>query len=275
MNFYDFKAGDINGDEVSLRDYAGKVILVINSATECGFTPQYDSLQDLFEKYGGEGFVILDFPCNQFGHQAPGTNEEIASFCDSRYGITFPIFSKIEVNGSKEHPLYAYLKSQKGFGGLNPGHPLTPMLESILERMDPDYAENSDIKWNFTKFLIDREGNVVERFEPTADMAAVEEKIVSLLETKSPMEYVYKTQNTCSSEIKLNIDGNVVTNISFTGGCNGNLKAIPLLVDGWTVEEIEEKLSGVLCGRRPTSCADQLARACREAYEAQKERIQA
>ncbi len=115
MNIYDFNVRDTEGNEISLKDYAGKVILIINSATECGFTPQYDSLQDLFEKYSDEGFVILDFPCNQFGHQAPGSDEEIVSFCDSTYGITFPIFSKIEVNGSNENPLYTYLKSQKGF----------------------------------------------------------------------------------------------------------------------------------------------------------------
>ncbi|MCM1388632.1 MAG: TIGR03905 family TSCPD domain-containing protein, partial [Bacillus sp. (in: Bacteria)] len=215
------------------------------------------------------------FPCDQFGHQAPGSNEEIVSFCDSTYGITFPIFAKIEVNGGNESPLYAYLKAQKGFAGFDPEHPLTPMLESALERMDADYAKSSDIKWNFTKFLIDKQGNVVERFEPTADMSVVEERVAGLLKAKNAMEYTYKTQDTCSSEIKLTIDGNVVTNISFTGGCNGNLKAIPRLVDGWTVEEIEEKLAGVLCGRRPTSCADQLAKACRAAYEAQKTQAQA
>ena len=181
MNIYDFIVENAAGDEISLKDYAGQVILIINSATECGFTPQYDNLQDLFEKYGSDGFVILDFPCNQFGNQAPGSNEEIVSFCDSRYGITFPIFSKIEVNGDNENPLYTFLKFQKGFAGFNPEHPLTPMLESVLERTDKNYAKSSDIKWNFTKFLIDREGNVVERFEPTADMAEVEEKIVSLL----------------------------------------------------------------------------------------------
>lgn len=275
MNIYDFCMEDAKGVERSLRDYEGKVVLIINSATECGFTPQYDGLQDLYEKYESEGFVILDFPCNQFGHQAPGTNEEIVSFCDSRYGITFPIFSKIEVNGSNESPLYTYLKSQKGFAGFDADHPLTPMLESVLGRTEPDYANSSDIKWNFTKFLIDRQGKVVERFEPTVDMEIVKEKIVNLLEKTPVTEFVYKTQDTCSTEIKLNIDGNVITNISFTGGCNGNLKAIPRLVDGWTVEEIEKKLSGVICGRRPTSCADQLAKACRAAYEAQQEKMRA
>ncbi|MCM1104738.1 MAG: glutathione peroxidase [Clostridium sp.] len=181
MNIYDFKMEDAHGEERALADYAGKVVLIINSATECGFTPQYDDLQDLFEKYESSGLVILDFPCNQFGHQAPGSNEEIVSFCDSRYGITFPIFSKIEVNGDNEAPLYTYLKSKKGFAGFDPEHPLTPMLESVLERTDPGYAQKSDIKWNFTKFLIDREGVVVARFEPTADMAEVEEKIAALL----------------------------------------------------------------------------------------------
>ena len=275
MNIYDFNVRNAEGAEISLKDYAGKVILIINSATECGFTPQYDSLQDLYEKYSDEGFVILDFPCNQFGHQAPGSDEEIVSFCDSTYGITFPIFSKIEVNGDNENPLYTYLKSQKGFAGFAPEHPLTPMLESMLERVDANYAKSSDIKWNFTKFLIDQQGNVIERFEPTTDIAVVEEQIAGLLKPKNVMEYTYKTKDTCSSEIKLNIEGNVITNISFTGGCNGNLKAIPLLVDGWTVEEIEKKLSGIICGRRPTSCADQLAKACRAAYEEQKERMQA
>ena len=144
-------------------------------------------------------------------------------------------------------------------------------MKSVLERTDPDYEKSSDIKWNFTKFLINRKGEVVERFEPTADMMDVEQEILKLLRQKNVVEYVYQTHDTCSTQIKLSLEGNVVTNISFTGGCNGNLKAIPLLVNGWTVEEIESKLSGVLCGRRPTSCADQLAKACREAYEKQKE----
>ncbi len=181
MNIYDFNVNDAYGTEVSLSEYAGNVILIINSATKCGFTPQYDELQDLYEKYSNDGFIILDFPCNQFGHQAPGTNEEIISFCDSRYGITFPIFSKIEVNGSNALPLYKYLKSQKSFTGFDPNHPLTPMLYSALSRTDPDYASNSEIKWNFTKFLIDRNGSVVERFEPTTDIAVIESRIQELL----------------------------------------------------------------------------------------------
>ena len=181
MDIYDFKMEDAYGVEKSLSDYAGKVMLILNSATECGFTPQYDALQDLYEKYGDLGFVILDFPCNQFGKQAPGTNAQIVQICESKHGITFPIFAKIEVNGENESPLFAYLKSRKGFAGFDPEHPLTPILESIMERTQPDYKENSDIKWNFTKFLVDREGEVVERFEPTADMDALEKKIQALL----------------------------------------------------------------------------------------------
>lgn len=181
MSIFDYKVADIYGNEISLTEYKGKVILIINSATECGFTPQYDALQDLYEKYSEEGFIILDFPCNQFGHQAPGTNSEIASFCDSRYGITFPVFSKIEVNGENAEPLFTYLKSQKGFGGFNEEHPLTPMLESFLERMNKDYKTSSDIKWNFTKFLIDRDGRVVDRYEPTADIEDIETEIRKLL----------------------------------------------------------------------------------------------
>lgn len=181
MNIYDYKVLDAMGEEVSLKEYEGKVLLIINSATECGFTPQYDVLEDMFEKYRQDDFVILDFPCNQFGNQAPGSNEEIASFCDSRYGIKFPIFSKINVNGDDADPLYHYLKSQKGFLGLDKEHALTPMLESMLQRQDPDFAKKSDIKWNFTKFLIDKNGTVVERFEPTADMGYVEEKVRELI----------------------------------------------------------------------------------------------
>lgn len=181
MGIYDFKVKKADGEEMSLSEYENKVILIINSATECGFTPQYDALQDLYEKYGKDDFIILDFPCNQFGNQAPGTNEEIASFCDTKFGITFPIFSKIDVNGENTSPLFEYLKSQKRFKGFDQEHKLTPVLEEMLGKENPDYKNQPDIKWNFTKFLVDRNGNVVERFEPTADMYDVEEKIKELL----------------------------------------------------------------------------------------------
>lgn len=178
---YDFEILAVDGKKVSLEEYKGKVLLIINSATKCGFTPQYDELQKLYEKYKDEGFVILDFPCNQFKEQAPGSNEEIVSFCQMNFGVEFPIFSKIEVNGENADPLYKFLKSQKSFEGLHPEHPITARLEPILETIDPNYKNTPDIKWNFTKFLIDREGNVVRRFEPTHNMADVEEKIKELL----------------------------------------------------------------------------------------------
>lgn len=181
MGIYDFKVKKADGEEVSLSKYENKVVLIINSATECGFTPQYDALQDLYEKFGKDDFIILDFPCNQFGNQAPGTNEEIASFCDTKFGITFPIFSKIDVNGENASPLFKYLKSQKSFEGFDQEHKLTPVLEEMLGKANPDYKNQPDIKWNFTKFLVDRSGNVVKRFEPTADMYDIEEKIKELL----------------------------------------------------------------------------------------------
>lgn len=177
MGIYDFKVRANNDELVSLEKYKGKVLLITNSATECGFTSQYDQLQDMYEKFGPEDFVVLDFPCNQFGNQAPGSNAEIASFCDSRYGIKFPIFSKIEVKGENADPLYKYLISQKGFAGFGEEHPLASVLESKLSRENPNFNNEPDIKWNFTKFLVDKNGIVVDRFEPTIDMNIVEEKV--------------------------------------------------------------------------------------------------
>ncbi len=181
MRFYDFEAEDVYGDIHKMEEYKGKVVLVVNTATQCGFTPQYDDLQDIYEQYQQEGVEILDFPCNQFDGQAPESNEKIVSFCDAKFGITFRHYAKIDVNGEDAHPMYSFLKEQKGFSGFNEENSLTPILESRLARIHPDYKETSDIKWNFTKFLIDREGNVVERFEPTEDMEVVAEKIRELL----------------------------------------------------------------------------------------------
>lgn len=181
MNIYDFKANDRHGKEVDLADFKGNVVLVINSATQCGFTPQYETLENLYEKYSKEGFVILDFPCNQFKNQAPGTDEEIHNFCESNFGVKFPVFSKIEVNGENAHPLFKYLVGEKGFAGFDEAHKLTPVLDKMLSEADPDYKNKPSIKWNFTKFLIDREGNVVERFEPTEDLGIVEDRIKELL----------------------------------------------------------------------------------------------
>ncbi len=157
MSIYDFKVKDAKGETVDMSDYKGKILLIVNTATGCGFTPQYDGLEKLYADYKENGFEILDFPCNQFGHQAPGTEEEIVSFCKMKFGTTFKQFAKIEVNGKNEEPLYTYLKSQKkGIGG-------------------------SNIKWNFTKFLVDRDGNVVERFGSTTTPEKIEKKIKELI----------------------------------------------------------------------------------------------
>ena len=181
MKFYDFSAQDMNGDLISMSEYAGKVVLVVNTATECGFTPQYDDLQDLYEKYQDSGLEILDFPSNQFGRQAEGTDEEIMDFCDSKFGITFKHFSKVDVNGENALPLYQYLQKEKGFAGFDGEHPFTPFVVSMLERTNPNYEKEPDIKWNFTKFLIDREGKVIARFEPTEEIDSIEAKVKELL----------------------------------------------------------------------------------------------
>lgn len=173
MSIYDFTVTDQQGNRVSLADYQGRVLLIVNTATECGFTPTYAQLEELYRNLHDRGLDILDFPCDQFGHQAPGTNEEIAQFCTSRFGVTFPQFAKIEVNGEDADPLFAYLQEQQGFAGFDEGHELTPILENMLSEADPDYASKPTIKWNFTKFLVDRDGNVVRRFEPTTSIPDV------------------------------------------------------------------------------------------------------
>ena len=154
---YDFHVKDNKGNDVSLKEYEGKVLLIVNTATGCGFTPQYEGLENLYQKYKDQGFEILDFPCDQFGNQAPGSDEEIHEFCTLRYHTTFPRMKKIDVNGENEDPLYTWLKKQKGglFG--------------------------SKIKWNFTKFLVDRSGNVVERFAPTDKPESIDAKVAALL----------------------------------------------------------------------------------------------
>lgn len=161
---YDFTVKNREGDDVSLETYRGKVLLVVNTATECGFTPTYADLQKLYEELADKGLEILDFPCNQFGNQAPGTADEIHTFCTGRFGVTFPQFGKIDVNGDDESPLYAWLKSQRGFAGFDPSHKITPILEDILSKADPNWNQSSDIKWNFTKFLVGRDGTPIRRF---------------------------------------------------------------------------------------------------------------
>ena len=178
---YDYSIRDAYGKEVSLSAFKGKVLLIVNTATGCGFTPQYEPLEEMYRKYHDKGLEILDIPCNQFGGQAPGSDEEIHEFCTLNYDTKFDQFKKSDVNGANELPLYTFLKSQKGFAGFDASNKLTPILEDLLGKADPDYAKKPDIKWNFTKFIIDRSGNVAARFEPTADMKDVEAFAVSLL----------------------------------------------------------------------------------------------
>jgi len=179
-SIYDISAKNAEGKTISLSEYKGKVLLIVNSATHCGFTPQYKELEAIYEKFHDKGFEILDFPCNQFGEQAPGDISEIQEFC-TKFNISFQQFDKIEVNGENEHPLFAYLKSQKTFEGFgNDNKTMSNFMNNMLKKQHPDYMETSDIKWNFTKFLVDKEGNVIQRFEPTNDMKKVEKAIEEL-----------------------------------------------------------------------------------------------
>ena len=178
---YDYSIRSSDGEDVSLSTFKGKVLVIVNTATGCGFTPQYAPLEEMYEKYHAQGLEIIDIPCNQFGGQAPGSDEEIHEFCTLNYDTKFEQYKKSDVNGEKELPLYTFLKAQKGFAGFDPSNKLTPVLEDMLGKADPDYAKKPDIKWNFTKFVIDRSGNVAARFEPTADMKDVEAFVVSLL----------------------------------------------------------------------------------------------
>lgn len=164
---YDYTVKDRKGKPMSLREFSGMVLLIVNTATKCGFTPQYEELEKLYEKYHREGFEILDFPCNQFGQQAPGTDESIHEFCKLTYGTQFPRFKKIRCNGDDAEPLYQYLTSCKGFAGWDMSHPIAGILDDMLSKNDPDYRQKPSIKWNFTKFLINKRGQVVARFEPT------------------------------------------------------------------------------------------------------------
>ena len=178
---YDFSVQDKKQNEVSLRQYEGQVLLVVNTASRCGFTPQYEALEAMYARLHKRGFEILDFPCNQFGQQAPESDEELTQFCQLNYGTQFPQFRKVEVNGEQAIPLFKWLKEQKGFEGFDEDNQLTPILNEMLSKADSDFASKPDIKWNFTKFLIDREGKVVKRFEPTHNMADVEREVEKLL----------------------------------------------------------------------------------------------
>lgn len=177
---YDFSLQDKKGNNVSLEQYKGKVLLIVNTATGCGFTPQYEDLEAMYHKLKDKGLEILDIPCNQFGHQAPGTDEEIHKFCTVKFGADFPQFKKSDVNGANELPLYTWLKSEKPCqGGYD--EKLTGVMEKLYNEANPEPRKKDDIQWNFTKFLINREGQVVSRFEPIVDMKEVEKQVEAAL----------------------------------------------------------------------------------------------
>lgn len=181
MSIYDFKLEDNQGRTVALEEFRGKVLLIVNTATHCGFTPQYRALEELYQAFRKKGLEILDIPCNQFLGQAPEDDAGIEKFCSLKYHTTFPRMKKADVNGPHELPLYTYLKSEKGFQGFGKGAKALGM-SLFLRQRDWHYKENSDIKWNFTKFLVDREGYVVERFEPTESMDKVAQVVHRYIE---------------------------------------------------------------------------------------------
>lgn len=179
-NIYEFNLLKGNGECVSMSQYKGKVLIIVNTATGCGFTPHYEVLEKIYEKYHEKGLEIIDIPCNQFLNQAPGTNEEITQFCKLHYKTQFEQMKKSDVNGDNELSLYTFLKSQKGFSGFNDSKG-GKFMDEFLRKDDPNYDKNDDIKWNFTKFVVDQDGNVIKRFEPVDSMEEIENLISTLL----------------------------------------------------------------------------------------------
>ena len=177
---YDFTVKDRAGNDVSLKDYEGKVLLIVNTATGCGFTPHYDPLEAMYKEFRDQGFEILDFPCNQFANQAPESDDEIHQFCTMKFGTEFPQFAKIDVNGDTADPLFAWLASEKPFNGFGKGLK-NAMLNKFAKANNKIFGDKTNIGWNFTKFLIDREGNVLQRFEPTDDMDDVKAAVAAVL----------------------------------------------------------------------------------------------
>lgn len=167
MTVYDFKVKNIKGQEVALSDYTGKLLLIVNTASKCGFTPQYDGLEKLYQEYKDKGLVILGFPSNQFLAQEPGSNDDISSFCRLNYGVTFPLFSKIDVRGETADPLFKYLTEAAPFKGFELNKEMGKKIQQVVKEHYPENLEGNGVKWNFTKFLIGRDGAVQARFEPT------------------------------------------------------------------------------------------------------------
>lgn len=181
MSLYEYTARNIRGKETRLDHYKDKVILIVNTASKCGFTPQYSDLQKLYEKFSDDGFQILGFPSNQFGEQEPGTNEDVDVFCQLNYGVSFPLFEKIDVKGKNKHPLFQYLTGEAGFEGFDTDNAGGRLLQAMLQEREPAALADDEVKWNFTKFLIDRKGNVVQRFESYTDPLDIEPAIRELL----------------------------------------------------------------------------------------------
>ncbi len=177
---YDFTVKDRQGNDVSLSDYRGRVLLIVNTATGCGFTPHYEPLEAMYKEMKEQGLEILDFPCNQFANQAPGSDDEIHEFCTLKFGTDFPQFKKIDVNGETADPLFAWLATEKPFEGFGKGLK-NAALSKFADANNKKYGEKAYIKWNFTKFLIDREGKVIARFEPTVDMEEVKAAVAAAL----------------------------------------------------------------------------------------------
>ena len=178
---YDFTVKDRKGCDVCLSDYKGKVLLIVNTATGCGFTPHYEPLEAMYKEFRDQGFEILDFPCNQFANQAPGTEDEIHEFCTLKFGTEFPQFKKIDVNGESADPLFAYLATEKPFAGFGKGI-RNAALNKFADMNNKQFGDKAYIKWNFTKFLVDRSGKVIARFEPTVDMKDVRAAVVAELD---------------------------------------------------------------------------------------------
>ena len=182
-SIYDFKVKDIKGNDVSLADYKGKVLLIVNVASKCGLTPQYEGLEALYQKYKDQGLEILAFPCNQFLEQEPGTNEEILSFCSVNYNVTFPLFDKIDGNGKKESPLYTFLKAKAPFIGYPEGYEaFAAQLDMIHQKTGSGFEKGNAIKWNFGKFLVSKDGKTILRFEPIVSPEGLEADILRMLE---------------------------------------------------------------------------------------------
>lgn len=179
MSIYDFSVKNRKNEDVSLSVFKDKVLLIVNTATGCGFTPQYKGLEELYKKYHEKGLEVLDFPCNQFGNQAPGSDEEIHEFCTLKYQTSFDQFQKVDVNGPNEAPVFKFLKEQKGFEGFKGIKGAA--MKVVASAMDKNYKNSPDIKWNFTKFLVDRSGNVVARYESTVEPDKIDEDISKLL----------------------------------------------------------------------------------------------